>query len=557
MDFLTFIQRLGLVRVAITAGVILSLGWGMMFFADRVSTPDMSLLYGDLDVGEAGRIVSRLEEQNIPHQIRGNGTQILVPSDKVARVRMDMAEAGLPNGGSVGYEIFDKSDVFGTSFFVQNVNQVRALEGELARTIRTINGVASARVHLVLPKRELYNNDQQVPTASIVIRMQSAGRLDDSRVRAIQHLVGAAVPNLAPERVSVVDDRGNLLSASYSSGENATTQKAEEMRASTEAKLESSIRSLLERTVGLGKIRATVAVDMDFDRLTENSELYDPDGQVQRSTQTIEDNSNATESSGSAGGAAGAANEMPAAGGGAAAGGGGNKNTTKRTEETVNFEISKTIKNHVKEGGSIKKLSIAVLVDGTHKPATAEGGKEAYEPRTKEEMAQIEKLVKSAVGFDEKRGDTLEVVNMPFTNDPIDAGQVVVPSMFGFESHDMVRLIETGIMGLIGLLMLLLVVKPLVSRILSSLTETGSEQPIQENENAQAEPSTAPPVPGVQTGSQAPPMAANQGMVAPHPIPRNDHAETEVKLSSVTKIADIVEKHTDESVAMVKNWMNQ
>ena len=154
------------------------------------------------------------------------------------------------------------------------------------------------------------------------------------RVRAIQHLVGAAVPNLAPERVSVVDDRGNLLSASYSSGENATTQKAEEMRASTEAKLESSIRSL-ERTVGLGKIRATVAVDMDFDRLTENSELYDPDGQVQRSTQTIEDNSNATESSGSAGGAAGAANEMPAAGGGAAAGGGGNKNTTKQTEETV------------------------------------------------------------------------------------------------------------------------------------------------------------------------------------------------------------------------------
>ena len=169
MDFLTFIQRLGLVRVAITAGVILSLGWGMMFFADRVSTPDMSLLYGDLDVGEAGRIVSRLEEQNIPHQIRGNGTQILVPSDKVARVRMDMAEAGLPNGGSVGYEIFDKSDVFGTSFFVQNVNQVRALEGELARTIRTINGVASARVHLVLPKRELYNNDQQVPTASMVL----------------------------------------------------------------------------------------------------------------------------------------------------------------------------------------------------------------------------------------------------------------------------------------------------------------------------------------------------------------------------------------------------
>ena len=230
MDFITFLQRLGLLRMAITAGLLLSLGWFMMFFAGHLSQPDMALLYGDLDVGEAGRIVTRLEEQNIPMQIKAGGTQILVPIDQVARIRMDMAEAGLPNGGSVGYEIFDKSDVFGTSFFVQNVNQVRALEGELSRTIRTLNMIASARVHLVLPKRELFNNDQQQPTASIVLRMQAAGRIDDARVRAIQHLVAAAVPNLTPERVSVVDDRGNLLSASMAeTGDKAALQKTEEM----------------------------------------------------------------------------------------------------------------------------------------------------------------------------------------------------------------------------------------------------------------------------------------------------------------------------------------
>jgi flagellar M-ring protein FliF len=559
MDFMSFLQRLGLVRMGITAGLVLSLGWFMIYFAEHINKPDMALLYGDLDVGEAGRIVTRLEEQNIPVQIKGNGTQILVPIDKVARVRMDMAEAGMPNGGSVGYEIFDKSDVFGTSFFVQNINQVRALEGELARTIRTINLVASARVHLVLPKRELFNNEQQVPTASIVIRMQSAGRLDDSRVRAIQHLVAAAVPNLTPDRVSVVDDRGNLLSAGFSdSGEKATLQKAEEMRASSEARLESSIRSLLERTVGVGKIRATVSVDMDFDSLTENSEIFDPDGQVQRSAHTVEDGSNSSESSSSGGGAAGASSELPAAQ--APAGAGGNKNQSKRTEETINYEISKTIKNHVKESGSIKKLSIAVLVDGNHKSAAAAGGKETYEPRTKEEMAQIEKLVKSAVGFNEKRGDTLEVVNMPFTNDPVDMGQDVAPGMFGFEPHHMVRLIETGIIALVGLLMLLLVVKPLIGRILGALTpaESQSVSVDAEGKSHTAAPAVAS-VPGVQQGGgQQPPIPANQGaMTQPPMLVKNDHAETELKPSSLHKVADIVEKHPDETVAMVKNWMNQ
>ncbi len=551
MDFLAFIQRLGLVKMGITAGLILSLGWFMMFFADHISKPDMALLYGDLDVGEAGRIVTRLEELNIPMQIKANGTQLYVPIDQVARIRMDMAEAGLPNGGSVGYEIFDKSDVFGTSFFVQNVNQVRALEGELARTIRTINTIASARVHLVLPKRELFNNEQQIPTASIVIRMQSAGRLDDARVRAIQHLVAAAVPNLTPDRVSVVDDRGNLLTAGFSdSSEKATVQKAEELRASYEAKLESSIRSLLERTVGVGKIRTTVAVDMDFDRLTENSEIFDPNGQVQRSTQTIEDGATTSEASSSSG-AAGASNEVPAAAGAA----GGGKNQSKRTEEVINYEISKTIKNHVKESGSIKKLSIAVLVDGNHKPAAEAGGKETYEPRSKEDMAQIEKLVKSAVGFDEKRGDTLEVVNMAFASDPVDMGQDIVPGMFGFEAHHLVRLIETGIIALVGLLMLLLVIKPLIGRVLGALGPAENVTDAGGNDNAQP---SSQAIPGVQGGGQAPPMAANQGGAQqPSAMVKLEQIDGDVKQSSITKVAEIVDKHPDETVAMVKNWMNQ
>lgn len=563
MNFLSFLQKIGLVRAAVTAGMILSLGYFMTYFADHISKPDMVLLYGDLDPGEAGRIVTRLEEQQIPHQIKGGGTQIMVPIDRVARIRMDMAEAGLPNGGTVGYEIFDKSDIFGTSFFVQNLNQVRALEGELSRSIRTINGISAARVHLVLPKRELFNNEQQEPTASIVIRMQSAARLDDGKVRGVQYLVASAVPNLTPERVSVVDDRGNLLSASYGGGENATLAKGEEMRASTEARLESSIRSLLEKTLGLGKVRATVTVDMDFDRLTENSEIYDPEGQVQRSSQTIEDSSTASEEA------------APTAGAAPAAAAGGNKNQTKRTEETINFEVSKTIKSHVKEGGSIKKLSIAVLVDGEHK-AGANGGKETYTPRSKEDLAQIEKLVKSAVGFDEKRGDTLEVVNMPFSSDPMDAGPEVAPGLLGLEGHDIVRLIETAVLALLGLLLMLIVVKPLISRIISAVSEESETK--EGDEGAQGQPNQMAAAPQGQAAAQpqaaaasAPMPGVQMGMPQAAPIPANmpaannyeampnrrDQVEVDVKLSQGDRIAAIVDKHTEESVAMVKNWMNQ
>lgn len=537
MDFISFLQRLGLIRMAITAGLILSLGWFMMFFAERISQPDMAMLYGDLDVGEAGRIVARLEEQNIPMQIKANGTQILVPIDQVARIRMDMAEQGLPNGGSVGYEIFDKSDVFGTSFFVQNVNQVRALEGELSRTIRTLNMVASARVHLVLPKRELFNNEQQVPTASIVLRMQSAGRIDDARVRAIQHLVAAAVPNLTPDHVSVVDDRGNLLSQSFSdAGENARIQKSEEMRASYEAKLESSIRSLLERTLGVGKVRATVSVDMDFDTLTENSEIFNPDGQVQRSTQTISDESSTAEGGG---GAAGVSGEMPGSAGGSG------KNQNKRTEETVNFEISKTIKNYTKESGAIKKLSIAVLVDGIRKSPAKEGDKETYEARKPEEMKQIEKLVKTAVGFDEKRGDKVEIINMAFTNDPVDMGQDIVPSMF--EPHQIIRLIETGIIALIGLLMMLLVVKPLISRILLALTPPESVANSSDSANVSA---------GAQNVATSIPAAANQSDPVPQSANTNQ-IDGNLQQSTVDKVKNMVEQNPDETVALVKNWINQ
>src|SRR5690606_23559620 len=179
------------------------------YLASRLDSPDMALLYADLDTKDSSQIVAKLDTLAVPYELRANGTQILVPADRALRLRMSLAEEGLPSGGSVGYEIFDKSEGLGASNFVQNINLLRALEGELARTIGSMAQIRSARVHLVLPKRELFSRDQLQPSASIAVSTSGPGQLSKTEVAAIQHLVAAAVPGLKPQRISIVDDQGN------------------------------------------------------------------------------------------------------------------------------------------------------------------------------------------------------------------------------------------------------------------------------------------------------------------------------------------------------------
>ncbi|MGB0934779.1 MAG: flagellar basal-body MS-ring/collar protein FliF [Alphaproteobacteria bacterium] len=547
--FARLLQNLGLTKLIVLSAVLVGVGWGAMQFVNHVSTPDMALLYGDLDQGDAGRIVAKLEDQGVNVQIGGGGTQVYVPIDMVARLRMDMAESGLPNGGSVGYEIFDRSDVFGSSFFVQNLNHVRALEGELARTIRTIAQVASARVHLVLPKRDLFSAEKQEPSASIVLRLHSAGRMDSARVQAIQHLVAAAVPKLSPDAVSVVDDRGNLLS-STGDREHAVSMFAEEMRVKFEQRLERAIVSLLERTLGPGKIRAQVAADMDFDRMTENSEIYDPEGQVARSTQTVTEDSQSSESEAS--NAATVTNELPE--GEADTGSGQSKNDSKRSEEIVNYEITKTIRSHIKESGAVKKMSVAVLVDG------AGGvGEEEYKERSKEELDQIAKLVKTAIGFDEKRGDKLEVINMRFHKTTAEEGELVDNTIMGFERHHIVRIAETLILALMGILALLLVVKPLIQRLTESMLpeEKVEDKPAIANDDGSGQGA-------VVTGTTAALNAPGQGPPQDTPavgsaedMIRMDNVEGEVSASNMNKVTGLIDDHIDETVSTIRSWMSE
>ncbi len=248
--FLQTLRNLGPMRLAVMGGVVLGLVAFFIFLTTRLGTPKMALLYGDLETKDSSQIVSQLEGLGIPYELKRNGSQIFVPSDRALRLRLSMAEQGLPSGGSIGYEIFDKSDSLGTTNFMQNVNLVRALEGELSRTISSLNSVHSARVHLVMPRRELFSREKQEPSASVILTM-GGSRLEKDVVSSIQHLVAAAVPGLSPNSISIVDNKGSLLARGFEDASDVTflAARADERRREYERRMSATIEDLLERSV--------------------------------------------------------------------------------------------------------------------------------------------------------------------------------------------------------------------------------------------------------------------------------------------------------------------
>ena len=463
--FFQILRNIGTVRLGMMASVAVGLVAFFIYLTTRLASPNMALLYGDLDPSDSAQVIGHLQAQGVPYETRKNGTEILVPSADVTRLRLTIAEKGI--GGTLGYEILDRDQAIGTSSFVQNINRVRALEGEIARTIMSLSPVKSARVLLVLPRRELFTRDRQEPSASVALRMRGSTRLDRNQVLAIQHLVAAAVPGLQPSRISIVDDRGTLLARlGNSEGDQLEGDYTpSEQRAAFETRIANRLTTLLERTVGFGKVRAEVRADIDFDRIETNQEIYDPDGQVVRSTQTIEDSS---QSKDGASDAVSVGQNLPDAS--QIGSGAGGESAAKRTEEAVNFEITKTVRHSVRNAGKINRLSVAVLVDGVTTPDA--NGKETYRPRSPEEMAQIEKLVRSAIGFDSARGDTIEVVNMRFA--AADAGDAAGANdeIFGFKQDNLLRLAEVVVLATVGILVILLVVRPLISKVFEATAAT-------------------------------------------------------------------------------------
>ena len=553
-SFAQTIRALGLTRLVILGAVLIGVGVFFIFLMGRMSAPNMALLFGGLTSKDAGEIVAKLDAQRVPYQLAGDGTQIMVPADQVLRVRMSLAEEGLPVGGSVGYEIFDQGEAFGTTSLVQNVNMLRALEGELSRTIASLGPVAGARVHLVVPKREVFSRSEVEPSASIALKLRGAAKLSRQQIAAIQNLVAAAVPGLTVGRIAIVDDAGNLLARGDGGGDSgAGGTGAEDNRIAFEERVARSIEEMVERIVGFGKVRAEVSADIDFDRLTTNDEIYNPDGQVIRSTQTIEEQQSSKDSSQAKG--VSASENLPGADG-ANGGSANNSNQKGHTEEVINYEISKTIRTHIREGGTIRRLSVAVLVDGTYKPSATEGEPPTYEPRTDEELGKLTDLVKGAVGFTEERGDKVQVVNMAFA--PVEVDGPVEEGGFSMPGVDMMKILEIVVIGFVSVLVILLVLRPLVTRLLS---------PVAAGDTAAGalalsgpEGTAALPAPsGGAAGAAAPRQIERRPEAPPEeePEPLIDLARVEgrVRQATVKKVNEIVEKHPEEALNIVRNWL--
>ena len=540
-------RGLGRTRLLTMAGIGIGFLAFFAFLVSRLTGSEMSLLFSDLDTADSSKIVQKLDAMAVPYELRGNGSQIFVPSDKALRLRMSLAQDGLPTGGSVGYELFDKTDTLGTTNFAQNVNLLRALEGELERTIRSLDTVEAARVHLVLPRRHLFSRDKEEPSASVVLKLRGANRFSPQQVAAVENLVASAVPGLKPNHIAVIDERGTLLARPNDGSDDATGSTAEEMRLSYENHLARSVEQLLERSVGIGKVRAEVTADMDFDRVSTNAEIYDPDGQVVRSTQTVEEKADSTDNNGQKD--VSVTQNLPETKNQQAGGAAANSNKSARTEETVNYEISKTVKNQIRETGSIKRLSVAVLVDGTY--TTQKDGTKKYVPRSDAEMKQLEALTRSAIGYNKERGDVVELVNMPFAKVEDVTTDNGLPPLFGLTKDDYLRIAEIVVLGVVALLVLLLVVRPLVVRLIEAI------------------PKALPPDPALlEAAGPAPQLPRPEAGAGPLPGAKESASDIEqmidlqqvegrVRASSLKKIGEIIEKHPDETVSIIRTWMFQ
>ena len=552
------LRNLGPLRLASLGAIGFALIAFFVFVVARMTSPGYGLLYSGLESSDSSAIVQRLDTQNIPYQLKADGAEILVPQDQVTKLRLSLAGEGIPSGGSIGYEIFDRADALGTTNFVQQINQIRALEGELARTIRSLKQVKSARVHLVMPKRELFSRDQAEPTASVVLVLQGA-TLDKEQVSAIQHLVSSSIPGMKANNVSVIDNKGNLLARGADGGDGQDSASMEDMRRNYETRLTRSIEDLLAQTLGPDKIRAEVNADLDFNQVTTNTENFNPDGQVVRSTQTVEENDSSNERQQENN--VSVANNIPNPPAQQSGGGSNSQSQNNRNEETVNYEISKTTQVEVKQSGNIKRISAAVLVDGTY--TTDANGAQTYTPRPQAELDQIATLVKSSIGFDAKRGDVVEVVNMQFTAP--DAALAQPFEILGFEKQDLMRIAELLVLSVIAVLVLLLVVRPLLNRLLAL---PGVAQP----GLALAGPAGAALPPGVAAAlaipgpggvAALPGMSAADGMIESDNMAEEidqmidiNQVEGRVRASSLKRISDLVNQNPEQAMNIMRGWMN-
>ncbi len=409
LNILEGLKGLGRARLISLAlvGSLLLVSLAAIAFHNR--SGGMSLLYGGLELNEAAEMLDDLSKAHIEATTSSDGHNVYVPQARVAEARLLLAKAGLPSGGAVGYELFDKSGTLTSTQFEQGIDQTRAMEGELERSIRLIHGVRNVRVHLVLPHRDLFSTQTSPSQASVILDVGRSGAVSEDAIAAIQNLVSAAVPGLQQHGISIVDTRGDVLAKPGDpdslAGQESTLEK---QRHAEEQRLSQSVEDILTPTLGLGHVRARAAVTMNTDIIRETDESYDPNQQVLRSQSTSTDKSANTEGNQNTS----VGNNLPNANAGQ------NNRTgssSEREEETNNYEIGKRTRVISQTRPRVSRISMAVMVDGTLEPD--KNGKMTWKPLDDAEIKRLTALVQTAIGYDKERGDEVNIVSMPFRAD--------------------------------------------------------------------------------------------------------------------------------------------
>jgi flagellar M-ring protein FliF len=385
-----------------------------------------STLYSGLSPEEAGQVIEKLEQRNISYRLAGGGGTVLVPTGEVYSARIELASEGLPRSGSVGFELFDKT-VFGMTEFLQKVNYRRALEGELAKTIGQMQEVEGVRVHIVVPERTLFRDDEQEATASVVLRANPARRLSGKNIEGIAYLVASSVEGLEPERVTILDSRGTLLSKGFSQGQSDPGDGLE-LKKAVEVYLEEKAQTLLDNVLGPGKSVVRIAAHLNLERIERNEERWDPESAVIRSEERSESS---------------------------------DEETGGRTETSVtNYELDRTVESIAGEIGNIERLSVAVMVDGTYETAEEEGAERTFVPRSDEELSKIAGIVKSAVGFDRNRQDYFEIASIAFDRSFLEDQEQGMEKMLRMQFYfDIAKKAGYLLAGAFALIMILRMVK--------------------------------------------------------------------------------------------------
>ncbi|MCX5833720.1 MAG: flagellar basal-body MS-ring/collar protein FliF [Deltaproteobacteria bacterium] len=445
----------------LVAAAVTLLSIGLVVFLTNQA--EYRVLFSNLTSEDAGTIVAKLNEKKIPYKLSPAGDIISVPSEKVSEMRLDLAASGLPKGGGVGFEIFDTKNL-GVTEFVQQLNYQRALQGELSRTISSLDEIQSSRVHIVIPKKSLFAEDQKKPTASVILKLKSGRTLQEPQIQGIAHLVASSIEGLNPQDVMIVDGSGKVLSkVTDQSDLSKMSNTQSDYKRNIEKDLASRIQTMLEKVVGEGKAVVRLNTDLDFRVMEKTEEIFDSEEPVVRSMQRATEKATTPASS-----FGGESTVIPPTKPGAAFA--RNQSSREKSDETINYEISKTVNKTVMPVGDIKKLSIAVLVDGLY--TKNDKGVEEYQARSDKEMASLDDLVKKAAGFDAKRGDQVIVTNVPFKKVDADTAGFAEKSWVD-QFVVFMPIIRQVVLVAVILLIVFFVARPVVKMLIAKGQEQG------------------------------------------------------------------------------------